>query len=162
MLHSSDAALTLNTRNEKQSHQRYANCIAVIQGETKLNVETCSRQLKPHSCQTHQPKIDLPIADSHADLRVTKRRIRQTPPYAPPQIRLHFLPPELPPSVLNLIFPYRTKGALVQSRVKDIGYYISSGQTFHCSCTTRFVTGYITTVFWEHGSIHHEVNIRNK
>jgi hypothetical protein len=41
------------------------------------------------------------------------------------QPRLHFLLPESPPAELQ-IFPQRSNGALVQSNVTDIGYYIRS------------------------------------
>jgi hypothetical protein len=56
-------------------------------------------------------------------LTLFRFRERRTPLLTLP----HFLLPQSPPSEINFnIFPHRTIGALVQSNVTGIGYYIRS------------------------------------
>jgi hypothetical protein len=87
----------------------------------KLNVKTSSRLLKPDSCQTHQHKTDRLTPDS-----------RQT--HTPPDpiagvtiVSFAFLVTRVATvRTWFEFFPHRTNGALVQSSVTDIGYYIMS------------------------------------
>lgn len=54
-------------------------------------------------------------------LPARQQRIHRTLPYAPPSPSLHSLLAESPPSE-----PHRTIGTIIQSNVKDNGYYIRS------------------------------------